>query len=172
MCACLADARTRTHSARLCCVSLSPSRHMLDCRTHARTHARSHVRAHTLTPTRYQIVVYPFEPVKTCLTVAPKGKYASTFDCARQLVRTGGMSALYRYTHTDTQSQTRTISLSLRASLPPSFFSLFLPPSLSSSLLLFPSLSPPPPSVRLHSPFLSPPLSLQTNSHANSHGGV
>lgn len=43
-----------------------------------------------------QLLVYPMEPVKTCMTVAPRSQYAGTFDCARKMVRAGGFRALYR----------------------------------------------------------------------------
>lgn len=43
-----------------------------------------------------QLVIYPLEPVKTCLTVAPKGRYTGIIDCGRQLVATGGGRALFR----------------------------------------------------------------------------
>ena len=43
-----------------------------------------------------QFLVYPFEPIKTVLTVAPKGQYTGILDCGRQLLRSGGVWALYR----------------------------------------------------------------------------
>jgi solute carrier family 25 phosphate transporter 23/24/25/41 len=45
-----------------------------------------------------QFVVYPLETVKTHLTVAPKGRFAGIWDCTAQVVRHGGIRALYRGT--------------------------------------------------------------------------
>eukprot|EP00747_Dinoflagellata_sp_TGD_P180868 gnl/TRDRNA2_/TRDRNA2_34042_c0_seq1.p1 gnl/TRDRNA2_/TRDRNA2_34042_c0~~gnl/TRDRNA2_/TRDRNA2_34042_c0_seq1.p1 ORF type:complete len:461 (+),score=48.96 gnl/TRDRNA2_/TRDRNA2_34042_c0_seq1:68-1450(+) len=43
-----------------------------------------------------QFIIYPLEPIKTCLTIAPEGRYKGMLDCGRQLVRSAGVSALYR----------------------------------------------------------------------------
>eukprot|EP00928_Gymnodinium_smaydae_P090335 TRINITY_DN74156_c0_g1_i1.p1 TRINITY_DN74156_c0_g1~~TRINITY_DN74156_c0_g1_i1.p1 ORF type:complete len:469 (+),score=28.58 TRINITY_DN74156_c0_g1_i1:81-1487(+) len=42
-----------------------------------------------------QLMIYPLEPVKTVLTVAPKGSYRGIYDCGRQLFLRGGIRALY-----------------------------------------------------------------------------
>mmetsp|Transcript_19064 Transcript_19064/g.44538 ORF Transcript_19064/g.44538 Transcript_19064/m.44538 type:complete len:476 (-) Transcript_19064:62-1489(-) len=43
-----------------------------------------------------QFIVYPLEPIKTCLTVAPLGRYRSMFHCASEMVREQGFQVLYR----------------------------------------------------------------------------
>uniref|UniRef100_A0A7S1ACM5 EF-hand domain-containing protein n=1 Tax=Noctiluca scintillans TaxID=2966 RepID=A0A7S1ACM5_NOCSC len=43
-----------------------------------------------------QFLIYPLEPIKTCLTVAPRGRYDGILSCARHLVKQDGVRALYR----------------------------------------------------------------------------
>jgi solute carrier family 25 phosphate transporter 23/24/25/41 len=42
-----------------------------------------------------QFIIYPLEPIKTCLTVAPRGRYSGIADCGRKLICQRGWSALY-----------------------------------------------------------------------------
>jgi solute carrier family 25 phosphate transporter 23/24/25/41 len=42
-----------------------------------------------------QFIIYPLEPIKTCLTVAPKGRYAGILDCGRQMYQQRGLKGLY-----------------------------------------------------------------------------
>jgi solute carrier family 25 phosphate transporter 23/24/25/41 len=42
-----------------------------------------------------QFLIYPLEPIKTCLTVAPKGRFSGIIDCGRQMIATRGWSGLY-----------------------------------------------------------------------------
>mmetsp|Transcript_105458 Transcript_105458/g.264029 ORF Transcript_105458/g.264029 Transcript_105458/m.264029 type:complete len:285 (-) Transcript_105458:230-1084(-) len=52
--------------------------------------------AGTLAGVASQLIIYPLEPIKTCLTIAPHGRYDGILDCGRQLVREGGTRALFR----------------------------------------------------------------------------
>lgn len=42
-----------------------------------------------------QFIIYPLEPIKTVLTVAPPGRYSGLFDAGRQLLRHKGVAGLY-----------------------------------------------------------------------------
>merc|ERR1712062_10644 len=42
-----------------------------------------------------QIIIYPLEPIKTILTVAPPGAYRGILDSARRLVAARGIAGLY-----------------------------------------------------------------------------
>lgn len=43
-----------------------------------------------------QLVIYPLEPIKTRLTVAPPGQYTSPLHCVRQMMRKEGVVSLFR----------------------------------------------------------------------------
>jgi solute carrier family 25 phosphate transporter 23/24/25/41 len=42
-----------------------------------------------------QFLIYPLEPIKTVLTVAPPGRYAGIIDCGKQMVNAGGYRSLF-----------------------------------------------------------------------------
>eukprot|EP00931_Biecheleriopsis_adriatica_P088591 TRINITY_DN62884_c0_g1_i1.p1 TRINITY_DN62884_c0_g1~~TRINITY_DN62884_c0_g1_i1.p1 ORF type:complete len:480 (-),score=61.81 TRINITY_DN62884_c0_g1_i1:257-1696(-) len=50
----------------------------------------------TLAGIASQFLIYPLEPIKTKLTVAPQGQYSGLVDCGRELFREGGVRAFYR----------------------------------------------------------------------------
>jgi len=52
--------------------------------------------AGTLAGVASQLIIYPLEPIKTHITIAPRGRYTGILDCGRALVREGGANALYR----------------------------------------------------------------------------